>query len=376
MITPSTIEKIRVGKFSISTSLLIRAALRKGLNCAFLPEKVIKISDQKTSHYFKGTSFPCNNAVAANLSCNKYFLRRLLKEQNLPAPRTLTLRHPTAWQTVLQSSLRFPLVVKPTNASHAEGASMNISTPAELQRAVERAFAHIKKHKKTNRVLVEEYFTGQDLRLLVIGDQVVSVVKREPAYVIGNGNSTIRQLIHAFNHIWRSPIKYDLPLCPIPIDSEVYRCLSKKGLTLNTIPAKNEKIYLRWNANVSTGGRPIEVTNQVHINIKNLAVQVAKISHLEISGVDILCKDISSSDISSRNVSILEINDSPGFDIHHFPAVGTGQDVSSAILDYIFPTLNHASELSTERIEALLTNLQSPYPIAKINNQALVNIPL
>jgi cyanophycin synthetase len=347
-----------VGKFSISTSLLIRAALRKGLHCAFLPEKVIRISDGKNDHYFKGTSLPCNNAVAASLSCNKYFLRRLLKEENLPSPRTITLRHPAAWQTALKGSLRFPLVVKPINASHAKGASLNITTPVELQHAVARAFAHIRKYKKGDRVLVEEYFTGHDLRLLVVAGRVVSVVKREPAYVIGDGSSTIRQRIHAFNNKWRSPLKYDLPLCPTPIDSEVSRCLARSGLTINSIPPKGKKIYLRWNANVSTGGRPSDVTDEVHPRLKNLAIRVARLSHLEIGGVDILCRNFASGDVSAKNISILEINDSPGFDIHHFPVAGSGRDVAAIIVDHIFEQPDPGKELTDDRIESLLRDIE------------------
>lgn len=263
-------------------------------------------------------------------------MRRLLKEENLPAPRTITLRHPAAWQTVLKGSLRFPLVVKPINASHANGASLNIITPDELQRAVARAFAYVRKYKQGNRVLVEEYFAGHDLRLLVVGNHVVSVVKREPAYVIGNGHGTIRQLIHAFNSEWHSSIKYDFPQCPIPIDSEVTRCLSRNHLTLNSVLPTGTKTCLRWNANVSTGGRAIDITDQIHPRIKSLAVHIAKLSHLKIGGVDLLCKNPASSDVSSANVVILEINDSPGLDIHHFPFQGIGQNVSSDILNYIF----------------------------------------
>jgi cyanophycin synthetase len=346
-------EQVRVGKFSISTSLLIRAAEARGLDCAFLPEKVIRISSGKTSHYFKGTSLPCNNVVASALACNKYFLRQLLKDKGLPTPRTLTLRHPSAWKSVLESSLRFPLVVKPVDASHANGASMNITSPKELQRAVEKAFRYINKTQRKHRVLVEEYFAAHDLRLLVVGKSVVSVVKREPAYVIGDGTSTVRQLIHAFNQEWESTIKYDYPQCPIRIDSEVTRCLARSSLTLNSVTPAGAKTTLRWNANVSTGGRASDITDQVHPRLKALAVQVAKLSKLKVGGVDILCKDPASSDVSRANIAILEINDSPGLDIHHFPATGVDRDVSAAILNYIFDQPKNRSK-QTDPLEKLL----------------------
>ncbi|OGY32319.1 MAG: hypothetical protein A3C02_04225 [Candidatus Andersenbacteria bacterium RIFCSPHIGHO2_02_FULL_45_11] len=336
MISAQELEKIRVNKFSISTSLLINAAREKGLKCHFLPERAFSVSNTTTSHFFKGTSFPCNNMVASALSCNKYFLRKLLKQHGIPVPKTIRLRLASQWQKVSASSLRFPLVVKPISASHANGSSMNIINEDELRRAARRAFDYVKKHNKRKLILVEEYFSGKDLRLFVIGDKVVSVLQREPAYVIGDGVKTVRKLIATFNNEWRSTIKYDLPLCPIPMDTETARRLHRNTMTLNSVPKKNQKVTVRWNANVSTGGRAIDVTHIVHPNIKKLAIQIAQIAKLEITGVDILCKDITSSDVSAKNVCVLETNDSPGVDIHHFPFVGKGEDISGMILDYIF----------------------------------------
>lgn len=274
--------------------------------------------------------------VASSLSNNKYFLRKMLKRKGVPVPKTIRLSYASQWQKVLTSTLEFPLAVKPSSASHAHGSTMNIINEDELRRAVRRAFDYMKKNKAGKRVLVEEYFAGHDLRFFVIGDRVVSVLQREPAYVIGDGASTIRKLIHAFNQEWRSSIKYDLPLCPIPVDTETARRLHRQKKTLNSIPKNEEKVMLRWNANVSTGGRAIDVTDTVHQNIQKLAIDIAHIAKLEITGVDILCKDIASGDTSAANVCVLETNDSPGIDIHHFPFVGKGENISSMILDHIF----------------------------------------
>ena len=364
MLNARNIEKMRVGKLSISTSLLVRAADDKGLDYSFLPEKVVLISNGKKSHFFKGTSIPCNNVVAASLACNKYFLRRLLTEQKIPTPRTVVLRHPATWRTVLSGSLKFPLVVKPIIGSHANGASMNIKSPGELHQAVKRGFAYMKRHNRGNRVLVEEFFEAQDLRFLVVGTKVVSVIKREPAYIIGDGHSTIRELVHTFNHKWQSSIKYDFPMCPIRLDSEVSRFLAQANLNLDSVAPAKKKVTLRWNANVSTGGRPIDVTDQVHPRIKSLAVKIATISQLKVGGVDILCRDYTLPDISAANLSVLEINDSPGLDIHHLPYRGLGRKVSADILDYIFGE-DKKPDKKSRRLEALLEDIDFiPQPVA------------
>jgi cyanophycin synthetase len=336
MISAQEIKNIRVGTFSIDTSLIIQSALNKGFICDFLPERAIKISHNNQSHYFKGSMLACNNTVAAFLARNKYFLRKMLKQNAIPAQKTIRLTSASQWQKVIKSTLTFPMAVKPISGSHGNGATMYITTPDELRLAVRRAFDFIKTKNTEKQVLVEEFFTGHDLRLLVVGNQVVSTLLREPAYVIGDGKNTVRKLIANFNTEWRSPIKFDLPMCPIPTDTETVRHLHYNNKTLNSIPKKNEKVTLRWNANVSTGGRAVDITNIVHPNIKKLALQVARISKLEITGVDILCKDIESADISSANVSVLEVNSAPGIDIHHFPYEGKGIDVSSLILDHIF----------------------------------------
>jgi len=360
--TPSDVKQIRIKDFSISNSLLIQAARDKDLRAEFLPERVIKISNGNVSHYFKGTCLPCNNAVAARMSRNKYFLRQLLVTDHLPTPRTLVLKDPSDWSTIDAGNLQYPLVVKPNNASHANGASLHLTSPAAVPTAIGHAFAYNKRNKKENRVLIEEYFTGHDLRLLVVGDRVVSVVQREPAYVIGDGHSTIRQLIDAFNQDWHSDRRYDLPLCPIPLDRELSRFLADRQLTMASILLTGQKSHLRWNANVSTGGRASDVTDLVHPRLNELAVRIARLSHLEICGVDILCKNLGSADITSTNITILEVNAFPGFDIHHFPVSGRSRDVAAAIIDHIFDDSAALPNLEPDRAAKLLTDLKVSVP--------------
>jgi len=285
----------------------------------------------------------------------------MLKKEKLPTPQTIILHRPAAWQAVVKSSLRFPLVVKPVSASHAQGAILNITTYDELKHAVAHAFLYARK-KREGRVLVEEHFFGTDLRLFVVGQRVVSTVKREPAYIVGDGKNTIRQLIKAFNKMWHSPIKYDLPLCPILIDRETSRCLASKQAKLTTVLPPGQKMQVRWNANVSTGGRAIDITDQVNPRLKDLAVRVAELSDLEIGGVDIMCKDYTSKDVSKNNVAILEINDAPGFDIHHFPFAGKGQNICTDILNHIFEQPNNESRLPIQDIEMILKKLQADAP--------------
>lgn len=336
MLRAADVEHVRVDKLSISTSLLVRAAETLGFSSRIYPGKVVWVSSGKVDHYFKGTSLPSNDMVAATISSNKYLSRQLLKAQDIPTPKTITVRHPGGWQKAITSQLQFPLVVKPVTGSHAGGATMNIQQTGTLRKAVKRAFNYMRRKGKGDRVLVEEYFTGKDLRLFVVGDEVVSTIHREPAYVVGDGEHTIRELIQIFNEEWKSTIEFDYPLCPIPLDAEVGRRLYHDRRRLSQTPKDKEKVELRWNANVSTGGRTHDVSDAVHPALQRLATHTAQILHLPIAGVDMLVKDFASDDTSENNVVVLEANDSPGIDIHHFPYEGTGHDVAGDILKFIF----------------------------------------
>lgn len=337
MVSRAEIERLRVEGLSISTSLIVRAAEARGITYKILPDKLVKLSDGTRSHFIKGTLVDCNSEVARFIANNKYLTRHLLRAEGIPTPRSMLLRNPAAWQQVLSSRLKFPLVVKPVVASHGHGATMNIHRRYVLKQAVERAFSYMKKKDEKNRVLVEEYFEGQDLRVLVLDGKVVSIVTRDPAHVIGDGVRTIRQLIEEFNSLWRSNIEYDLPLCPIPLDAEVTRRLAAAGYKISDIPEKHTKVYVRWNANASTGGRAIEVTDTVHPAIKELSVKISQVTTVNFSGVDLLVKDFTSPDTSERNVVVLEVNNSPGIDINQLPYQGVGKDVASAIIKVLFP---------------------------------------
>lgn len=340
MLRAADVEHVRVDKLSISTSLLVRAAEALGFSIRIHPGKVVWISNGYTDHYFKGTSLPSNDMVAATISSNKYLSRQLLKAQGIPTPKTITIRHPGGWQRAITGQLQFPLVVKPVAGAHAGGATMNIRRPATLRQGVRRAFHYMKRKGTGDRALVEEYFSGKDLRLFVIGDVVVSTIHREPAYVIGDNQHTIRQLVHNFNEEWKSTIEFDYPLCPIPLDAEVGRRLKRDHRRLSDVPGDGDKVELRWNANVSTGGRTHDVTDTVHPALQQLAVRTAQTLHLPIAGVDILAKDFTSADTTDTNVVVLEANDAPGIDIHHFPYVGKSRDVAGEILKFVFRQTN------------------------------------
>jgi len=316
---------------------LIRAAQKQGLTYKLLPGQVFWIGDARRGYLFSGTSLPCNNVVAANIANDKYLARLLLEPQGIPVPKSIVLDSPSGVQQSGLSRLKFPLAVKPITASHGNGASMNVKNQAELKSAIEKAFGFMKQAAVGEKVLVEEFFVGRDLRFSVVGDKVVAVLERQPAYVEGDGQKTIEQLAADYNKIWSTDGgQYDLPLCPIVLDQEAQRKLKEQGKTLDYIPQSGETVVLRWNANVSTGGRTFDITDEVSPALKDIAIKSVGIIGLKAAGVDILCKDIHSSDTSKNNIILLELNHPAGLDIHHFPYQGASRDVAGEIIKYIF----------------------------------------
>ncbi|MBI2426222.1 MAG: ATP-grasp domain-containing protein [Candidatus Kerfeldbacteria bacterium] len=338
-LTRESVERYRVRDLSMTGSLLCRAAKRLGMSITFLPDRFVKIKHGKKELFFRGSDLPCYDFVAGQLADDKYAVRGYAERHGIPVPRTIVLFNPSEWKRIQTSRLHFPLAVKPFNASHGNGATMNIRTWDEFQKAVKKAFEYlIKKKHSFPRVLVEEFIENRkDIRLLVIGEKVVSVIYREPAYVIGDGRSTIQQLIQRYNNEWDSSYeKYDLPLCPIPIDRELRRCVRSQNLQLSSIPKKGKKITLRWNSNVSTGGQTTDITDEVHPNIKKLAIKAAQLIQVTVAGVDLQCKEWTSPDISRKNCIILETNSSAGVGFHIFPAKGKGRDAALEILKFTF----------------------------------------
>ena len=182
-------------------------------------------------------------------------------------------------------------------------------------------------------VLIEEFINGKDFRLIVVGNKVSAVMERIPAHVVGNGVSSISQLITKFNNNPLIGERYEKPLCKIVVNGEVKRNLKKQNKKLTYVPQEKETVFVRQNANISTGGIGKDVTETIGRDIKDIAIKAAKAIGMVITGVDIICED------PSKKPYVLELNDTPGIDIHHYPYIGDPQNVADDIVEYLSNTL-------------------------------------
>ena len=316
---------------SKSTQEIFRAALEKGFKVKIISKRfnLLRIKYHGKSTFIKGTSFPSNNQPACFIANNKFLTKRILRTEKIPTPKSWLVRTPTeAKKTILKHNL-FPCVLKPIRGAHGRKVFANIESFDEFCHILPLVFTS----KGKKNVLIEEFIKGKDYRVLVVGNKVSAVMERIAAHVIGDGVNNIRQLIKKFNQNPLVGKKYERPLCRIRINGEIKRILKKQGKKLTYVPQKEEKVFLRQNANISTGGIGKDVTNQVSPLIKSVAIDAAKAIGIKITGVDIIFNK------QDQIPYVLELNDCPGIDIHHFPVFGQSREVAGDIINFLLSDL-------------------------------------
>ncbi len=219
----------------------------------------------------------------------------------------------------------FPVIVKPNSGSQGVGVSL-VHNKLEFYKAVRSIF------KRDRIVLVQQPVRGTDYRLVVLDKKVISAYERIPLNVIGDGKSTIGQLLKIKKKQFvassrDTQIKTDDPRIAIK--------LLHQGLSFRSVPAKGQKVYLLDNANLSTGGNSVDVTEKVHPAFKKLAVKLTRDMGLRLCGVDLMIDG----DISQKPGAfwVLEINSAPGLD--HYAKIGKAQE--QIVEDLYLEVLKH-----------------------------------
>lgn len=313
---------------SVSSQLLVEAAHRQGLSVHILSKRhnLFEVSNDKHSFFIQATSVPINSQTGSRISQNKFLTKKVLKQHNLPVPKSWLATSIADVQKIVAKHQPYPLVIKPVSGSHGNSVFSSIEHKKELDFVLKELYSR----KVSENILIEEYATGRDLRVSVVGNSVPAVMERIPAHVIGDGEKNIKQLVRVFNQHPLVGEKYEKPMCKIHLTKEAKRILAKQGLTTNSIPKDKQRVWLRHNANISTGGIGKDVTDAIPDDVKQIAIAACAAVGLKVAGVDIIYND------TTKRAVILEINDVAGIDIHHYPAVGKSRDVAGAIIKYLF----------------------------------------
>jgi len=292
-------------------------------------QSLVQLGYGKNQVRFRATMTERTSSIAVDLASNKDETKRMLEEAAIPVAKGLCISTLEEVQTCIDK-IGFPLVFKPLDGNHGKGASINVKTIEDA----ESAFHHAKNYSR--RIIVEKFISGFDFRVLVINYKFIAAALREPAHVIGDGISSIHQLIVTENKDPRRGFGHENVLTEISIDRETTEQLAKQDYTLDTVLPKAEKCYLKGTANLSTGGTSTDVTDIVHPDNIFIFERISRIIGLDICGIDIMATNLSEP-LSVSGGVVLEVNAAPGFRMHLAPANGLPRNVAAPVLDMLFP---------------------------------------
>ncbi|MDB9506986.1 cyanophycin synthetase [Microcystis aeruginosa CS-338/01] len=270
--------------------------------------------------------------LAVELACDKEGTKTILKDGGIPVPRGTVIQYLDELSAAIEEVGGFPIVIKPLDGNHGRGISIDVKNQQEAEEAYDLASAA----SKTRSVIVERYYKGTDHRILVINGKVAAVAERIPAHVVGDGRSTVEELIDITN---RDPNRGDghaNVLTKITIDKTALNVLEKQGYELTSILAHGEIAYLRATANLSTGGIAVDRTDEIHPENVWIAQRVAKLIGLDIAGIDVVTEDIRKP-LKEVDGVIVEVNAAPGFRMHVAPSRGLPRNIAAPVIDMLFP---------------------------------------
>ena len=267
------------------------------------------------------------SAIAESISSDKDLTKSLLKSCGIPIPEGRMVDTPEdAWEAAQDIGL--PVAVKPYDGNHGRGVSLDLTTQADVIAAYHLA------SRKGNGVIVEQFISGNEHRILVVGKNVVAVARGEAAWVIGNGKSTIIELVNdQLNTDPRRGTGEEAPLNIISpeIAAEIILELERQGFTAHSIPAHDKHVLIQRNGNVA-----FDVTDKIHPDIAALATLAARVIGLDVAGVDLVVDDISRP-LHQQRGAVIEVNAGPGLLAHLKPASGQPRPVGAAIISHLFP---------------------------------------
>jgi cyanophycin synthetase len=319
-------EDVRLGP---STGCIVNAAVARNIPYSRMTEgSMVRFGWGSKQRRIQAAEMDITSAISEAIAQDKDLTKKLLAAAGVPVPSGREVNDAEdAWKAACEIGL--PVVVKPNDGNQGKGVTVNITSREQLV----KAYAVAKEFRNT--ILVERYMPGNDFRLLVVGDKMVAAARRDPPKVVGDGAHTIAQLVDQVNLDPRRGSGHSTSLTKIRFDDIARSCLATQGLTADSVPPKGQRVNLRNNANLSTGGSATDVTDDVHPEVAARAVAAAHMVGLDICGVDVVCDSILRS-IEEQGGGIVEVNAAPGLRMHLSPSFGKGRAVGEAIISSMF----------------------------------------
>jgi cyanophycin synthetase len=271
------------------------------------------------------------SSIGVELACDKEDTKYLLEQAEVDVPRGDIIHRERSLEDACKY-VGYPLVIKPVDGNHGRGITVNIQN---YDTALV-AFNHAKESSKSGAIIVEKFIVGEDYRLLVINNVLVAGAIRTPAHVIGDGKSTIQELIDIVNSDSRRGFGHENVLTKITANELTINIIRDAGYTLESVIPVDERLILKDTANLSTGGTAEDITDIIHPANVSMVERISKIIDLDICGIDIMTTDISKP-LSETGGAVLEVNAGPGFRMHLAPTTGLPRNVAGPVIDKLFP---------------------------------------
>src|SRR4051812_13447351 len=323
----SLYETVRLGP---STAAVVEEAKRRGIPVRRLNNySLVQLGLGKNLRRIQSTLSDYTSAIAVEIAQDKDDTKRVLGNIGLPVPSGDVAR---VFERALEivDEIGYPVILKPLDANHGKGISGRIDNADALSEAWNDA------REYGDRIVIEQYAEGRDHRVLVINGKVVACAERCAARVTGDGSSTIAQLIEKENRDPRRGVGHTKTLTKLPADERTVSFLARQGLSLQSVPEKDQTVFLRGTANLSTGGTAVDRTEEMHPDNITACEMAAGIIGLDIAGIDVLTPDISVP-FRENGAVIIEVNAGPGIRMHTHPAEGTPRNVGAPIVDMLYP---------------------------------------
>ncbi|MFZ6760972.1 cyanophycin synthetase [Undibacterium sp. Ji50W] len=319
-------EDVRLGP---STGSIVNAAVARNIPYRRLTDgSLVAFGWGSRQRKIQAAEMDGTSAIAEAIAQDKELTKKLLHAAGVPVPLGRSVSDPDdAWKAAQEIGL--PVVVKPKDGNQGKGVTVNVTTREQLDAGFHAA------SEFRDDILVERFLPGNDFRLLVVGNKLVAAARRDPPQVVGDGKKTVRELVEQVNKDPRRGSGHSTSLTKIRFDDIALASLAKQGFEADSIPPKGQRVVLRNNANLSTGGAATDVTDDVHPEVAARAIAAAHMVGLDICGVDLVCDSVLKP-IELQNGGIVEVNAAPGLRMHLSPSFGKGRPVGEAIIASMF----------------------------------------
>jgi cyanophycin synthetase len=328
----SFIKRAERTAFGPSTQAIVDEAVSRDIPWIRLNQySLVQLGQGVHAKRIRATMTSATSAIAVDVASDKDLTTRLLGAAGLPVPKQESVRTVDQAVTVAER-IGFPVVVKPLDGNHGRGVCLDLQDAD----AVREAFPIAQEQSRRGNVIVESFVTGKDYRCLIIDGRLAAVAERVPAHVVGDGTSTVQQLVDLTNADPRRGVGHEKVLTRIKVDKAATDLLDTQGHTLDSVPEAGEMVKLTLTGNMSTGGISIDRTFEAHPENVEIAEEAARMVGLDIAGIDFICPDITEP-VRETGGAICEVNAAPGFRMHTHPTIGDPQFIAKPVVDMLFP---------------------------------------